>query len=120
MLHFFIILSQFPFLLGKLQEVLKMRDSFLDSLSIWFHWENLPSYDLGLFDHIFHMSDVICSHPVVSLSLTFDEFQGCRDVQFYTLEAISNILFLKYHPFVICQNVGVCLCFFSTSSNRYR
>ena len=60
---FYIWFPLFPYFFYICRKMLKMWDRFLDSLDIWFCWDNLPPCGLGSFGHNFHMSDVLFSSP---------------------------------------------------------
>ena len=62
------------------------------------------------------MSDVLsCCLCDIHIFFTLKPPQGCGDVLFNTFKEISSFYFLMY-CFVKCQNVGVCLHFFTTLS----
>ena len=98
---------------------LKIWDGSLKSSSIWF-----PCDNLSLMVWVFPVKPSTCqtsstAHLMVSIFLAYKALQGCWNILFYLSKAVSNFHFLGNYGFVKCQNVCVCLYFFTTMSNGY-
>ena len=108
--------STFSYLFHK---ILKRSNGFLDTLTF------------GFFRAIFHLviwvslaTPSTCRMSsaalhVASIPLAFKAPQGCRGVQFYPFEAISNFYLHGYRQFVKFHDVSLCLYLFSLPFHSY-
>ena len=104
---FFSILQLHDFPLFVMHcKILKVQDGSLNSLSNYFHWNNLPRYGLDIFYHR-------PRHSHVGRPLQLSSFKGA---------GINSTFSSQYPIFTSLKIIGVkcmCLLFFIASSNGY-